>query len=230
MHIPTSSPHNAPFHYIIGDTPAITDILTNIINLTKNKPISIPKIVMSNSQFNSSDSPDQLIPPYPPPSATDPQTAPPHINSTEMDTTNHKVFLSPIENNNNPSNTIRNQKHDHSTAEEGSEELEQIHHFNKYRNQDAHDNIHNIIHIYHTLFNTALGCNAYQPTIKDIIDAIGDFLDENELQEATYYFRQRVGQCSTSPQSYAADLARARHPRPPDPEDPESVGAVLNVR
>ena len=30
--------------------------------------------------------------------------------------------------------------------------------------------------------------------------------------------------------SYAADLARARHPRPPDPEDPESVGAVLDVR
>ena len=179
---------------------------------------------MSNTQINPHDSSEPLIPPYPSPSITEPQTALPYINSTIMDTTNHTVNSLLTDNNNYPSNPIRKQKRNQMADEEDSEALETINHPNKYRNQDAHDSIY----VYETLFNRALGCSAYQPTIKDIIDAIGDFQDENELQEATDYFRQRLGQRSTSPLMDV--LAAMMHLRPPDTGDPESVGAVLDVR
>ena len=155
LHIPTSSSHNAPLHKIIGDILASTALSTNIIFLTNNNLISIPKIAMSNTQINPHDSSEPLIPPYPSPSITEPQTALPYINSTIMDTTNHTVNSLLTDNNNHPSNPIRKQKRNQMADEEDSEALETINHPNKYRNQDAHDSIH----VYETLFNRALRCN-----------------------------------------------------------------------
>ena len=100
-----------------------------------------------------------------------------YMNTTEVAfTTDHMEIEPSILNINNVPSTSRKKKRISMNEQEASEDFPTINHFTKYQSHDLHDHIQ----VFDQLFNRALRCSAYQPQIKDIINAIGDFTDEND--------------------------------------------------